>query len=79
MRKQKRGYKEPRLCDFNQVKLSVPRHKVIKLLFKKSYLDFDELIFLKGLFWKVEAAENKILHLKSLVEKALLKSYSGKT
>ena len=66
-------YKEPKLADFKEVKLNIPRYKLIRLLFKKSHLHYDELIFLKVLHWKVEAAENKILHIKSIIEKALLK------
>ena len=66
-------YKEPELAKFKEIKVSVPRLKLIKLLFKKSHLQYDELIFLKALHWRVEAAENKILHIKSIIEKTLLK------
>jgi len=66
--------KEPILCDFKEVKLSVPRVKLIKLLWKKSFLQYDEIIFLKTQLWKAEAAENKILHIKSIIERTLLKT-----
>ena len=65
--------KEPILCEFKEVRLNVPRYKLLKLYFKRSFLQHDELIFLKALHWKAEAAENKILHIKSIIEKALLK------
>lgn len=65
---------DPRLCDFNKITLIVPRYKLIKLLMKKSYLTAEETIFLRALHWKTEAANNKILHVQSLVEKALLKA-----
>lgn len=68
--------KEPALCEFNRVSLDIPRLKLIKLLFKKSYLDYDDVIFLKALLWKTEAANNKILHVQSIVEKTLLKAGS---
>jgi hypothetical protein len=67
----------PTLCSFKKVELYVPRLKLIKLLFKKSYLSFDEIIFLKGLHWKTEAAQNKLAHVQSIIEKALLKSTNG--
>lgn len=66
--------KDPRLCDFNRIELSVPRLKLIKLLFKKSYLEAEETIFLKALLWKTESAEAKILHVRSIIEKILLKA-----
>ncbi|MDD5355068.1 MAG: hypothetical protein PHY56_00800 [Candidatus Omnitrophica bacterium] len=74
MSKPRRNYNDPVLCDFNKVELSVPRLKLVRLLFKKSYLTQDEAIFLRGLLWKTESANNKILHVQSIVEKALLKS-----
>jgi hypothetical protein len=63
-----------RLCEFTKVELSVPRLKLIKLLLKRSYLTGDEIIFLKALRWKTESANNKILHVMSVIDKALLKS-----
>jgi hypothetical protein len=66
--------KETKICSFNKIELNIPRLKLLKLLFKRSYLDFEETVFLKGLYWKTEAAENKIAHIKSIVEKALLKA-----
>jgi len=65
---------EPKLCDFKEVKLVIPRYKLIKLYFKQNFLQHDEAVFLKAMLWKAEAAENKILHIKSIVEKALLKA-----
>jgi hypothetical protein len=66
--------REPVLCDFNKVELQVPRLRLIKLLWKKHYLDHDEVIFLKALLWQAEAANHKILHVISVAEKALLKA-----
>ena len=65
---------DPKLCNFSKVELSVSRLKLIKIYFKKSYLDYEETIFLKALLWRTEAAENKLLHIKSIIEKSLLKS-----
>ena len=77
MIQRKRGFRqESVLCDFNKVELSIPRLRLIKLLFKKSYLDYEETIFLKALLWKTEAANYKILHVQSIIEKALRKSAS---
>lgn len=75
MKKQYRNFSkaEPELCEFNKIELSIPRLRLIKLLFKKSYLDQDETVFLQGLLWKTESAANKILHVQSIIEKALLK------
>ena len=66
--------KDPILCDFNRVEISIPRVRLIKLAWKRGYLDYDETIFLRALTWRVEAAINKLLHVQSLAEKALLKS-----
>lgn len=71
-------YNEPKLCDFSEVKLSVPRSKLLRLLLKKSYLSHEEYIFLKALLWKTEAANNKILHVESIIRKALLKTTNHK-
>lgn len=73
-----RHYREPRLCDFSKIELTVPRHKLIQLLFKRNFLQADETIFLKSMLWKSEAALNKLLHVKSICEKSLLKSTNGK-
>jgi hypothetical protein len=70
--------KEPILCNFDKVELKVPRLKLLRLLFKRTYLDYAEVIFLKALLWQAEAAENKILHIQSIIRKALFKA-SGRT
>jgi hypothetical protein len=67
-------YNEPRLCDFNRISLSVPRFKLIKLLLKRRHLQGEEVIFLKTLQYQIEVKENQILHVKSIIEKALLKA-----
>jgi len=64
---------EPRLCSFRKVEISIPSKKLIKIYFKKNFLDAEETIFLKALEWKVEAAENRLAHVKSIIVKALLK------
>ena len=69
-------YTEVKLCDFNKVELSIPRLRLVKLLFKKTYLTQEETHFLRVLLWKSESAENKILHIKSIIEKTLFKSAS---
>lgn len=79
LQKKRHFHKDPVLCDFNKVELRVPRLKLIKLLFKRTYLDWEETIFLKALHWKVEAAEAKVAHVKSIIEKALLKAGESRT
>ena len=74
----RRPYKEPLLCDFNEIKMKVPRVRLVKLAWKKGLLDHDEAVFLKGLLLKSEAVENRLKHIQSLINKALLKSYSRK-
>ena len=71
-------FKDPILCDFSKVELKIPRLKLIKLLMKKSYLQAEETIFLKALLWQTESANNKILHVQSLCEKALLKATNSR-
>ena len=63
----------PKLCNFKEVFLAVPRLKLLKLVFKRTFLQYDEIIFLKVLEARVELAMNRLAHIKSLVEKALLK------
>ena len=71
----KRVYKQgPVLCDFNRISLSIPRVKLIKMAFKQTYLDFDEIIILKALLLQIELAENKLAHVRSLIDKARLKT-----
>jgi len=66
---------EPRLCSFNCIELKIPRLRLIKLAWTPRLLNYEDYIFLKVLSYKAEAAENKILHVQSLVRKALLKSH----
>jgi hypothetical protein len=72
------GYKEPILCEFTKITLDIPRLKLLKLLDKKSYLSQDEISFLRALSWRVEAAENKLAHVQSIIEKVQLKGYQKK-
>ena len=72
------AYIEPKLCDFNSVSIRVPRLKLLKAVFKRSYLSDDERIFCRALDWTAESAENKIKHIRSLCAKALLKT-TGRT
>ena len=71
-------YKDPTLCDFNKVELKVPKIKLLRLYLKRSFLDQEEVIFLKALLWQAEAANHKILHIQSIIEKSLLKTGSLK-
>jgi hypothetical protein len=65
--------KEPTLCDFNAVNTHIPRVRLLKLAWQKNFIQADDAIFLKALRWRVEAAINKLLHVLSLIDKALLK------
>ena len=68
------AYIEPKLCDFNSVSLRVPRVKLIRAAWKRSFLTPDEMLFCKSLDWQAESTENKIKHVRSLCAKALLKT-----
>ena len=71
---------DPDLWSFGKVELDIPvskRLKVLKLLDKKTYLTQDETIFLTVLLWKTEAANYQILHVQSIIEKALRKCASS--
>lgn len=70
MKKQPR---EPRLCDFSIISMSVKRAKLIKIFWKNDFLTHDELIFLHSLLFRAEIAENQIAHVKSMIHRALLK------
>lgn len=71
----RKGYKKgPELCEFNCVNLSIPRLRLVKLAWGRDYLKEDDAVFLKGLLLKTEAAENKLKHVKSVVEKAMLRN-----
>jgi len=70
-------YKEAKLCDFNKIELTIPsnqRVKLIKLAYKPAFLKEDEVIFCKIWQYKAEIIIKKALHLKSIADKALLKS-----
>ena len=71
--------KDPQLCEFNKVELSIPRLKLLKCYFKKGTISYDEMIFLRGLIWKCESANNKLLHIISIAEKSLRKSLARGT
>lgn len=70
--------KDPELCSFTKIELSVPRLKLLKCLSKRTFLDWKERVFLTALLWKVEAVEYKVGHVKSIIEKALLKAGGNK-
>ena len=75
MRPREKGEKkQPELCGFSCIKVKVPRLRLVKLFWKRDFLSLDEQIFLKGLLWRAESAENQIRHIKSMVERALIKS-----
>ena len=59
--------KEPSLCNFNKIELNIPHLRLIKLLFKRTYLSHEESHFLRVLLWKTECVENKVLHIKSIL------------
>ena len=65
--------KEPTLCDFERVEFKTRRKRLIKIVFVKRFLDIDEIAFLKSLEWQAEDAQNKIAHVRSLIDKAMLK------
>ena len=66
--------KPPRLCNFNKVELTVPRLQLLRLLKKKTFLKRDEFVFTCDLLREAEAADNKIRHVISILEKILLKA-----
>lgn len=77
----RKAYKEPKLCDFNKIELRISssdRVKLIKLAYKKSYLNRDERVFATTWLWKAESVINKARHLISLADKALLKAGGGR-
>ncbi len=68
--------KEVKLCDFNRIELKIPsnqRVKLIKLAYKPTFLNHEELVFCKTWQYKTELIINQALHLKSIAEKALLR------
>lgn len=68
---------EARLCDFTKIELSIPytvRIRLIKLSYKQTFLDADELMFCKIWQWKADMIIKKALHLRSISEKALLRA-----
>lgn len=72
--RQKENNKDPKLCDFNCIHLSVPKARLISLFWKRDFLTSDEIIFLKGLQWKAESIANKAAHIQSVVNRALIKA-----
>jgi len=68
---------EATLWSFGKVELDIPhtkRLKALRLLKKFTYLTQEETAFLTALDWRAEAAEYQILHIRSIIRKALLKS-----
>jgi hypothetical protein len=74
VRKDYYNKKEPTLCEFSKVEIRIPRLKLIKLVWEKHFNQSDDTVFLMVLEARVEAAQNKLAHVRSLIDKALLKS-----
>lgn len=74
MSKKKAGENhEPVLCDFNYISLKVKRSKLMTIYSSSNLLSHYEKSFLKALLWNAEAEENKLRHIKSICERALLR------
>lgn len=61
------------LCPFIEIRFSVPRKFILKVLHKKTYLTNEETAKTRVKLEEVEKILNQANHIKSLIEKGLLK------
>jgi hypothetical protein len=64
-------YHEPTVCDFSFITLKVPKKKIRELFGNGRLLNYSEIIFLKALLWRAEAAENRARHIISVINRCL--------
>lgn len=69
----KKGGREE-ICQFNIIKVNVPQKFLIRCFYKQGYLTTKEITRISQKLTQINQVENQLLHLKSIVEKCLLKS-----
>jgi len=62
------------ICQFKIIKINVPQKTIIRLYYAKRYLTLEERSKISQKSTQIEKEFNKLLHLRSIVEKILLKS-----
>lgn len=61
------------ICDFNEVRVSIPKAKIRKQIAGSSFLSDEDAKFFKEKSAEIEAALNKLAHARSIVEKIRLR------
>jgi hypothetical protein len=61
------------LCPFVEIRLSVPRKFILKVFHKQTYLTNEETAKTREKLEEIEKILNQANHIKSLIEKGLLK------
>ena len=62
------------ICQFNLIRINVPQKTIINLYYARRYLTPKERLKISQKLTQIEKEFNKLLHLRSIVEKILLKS-----
>ena len=64
----------PDICEFSEIRLSVPRKKIIALFRSHMHLSQRDTLKMRAFSCLLERELNKCLHLKSITERILLKA-----
>ncbi len=62
-----------KICQFKTIRVNVPRKMLIKLFYCNRYLTHKETVKIGQKLTQIEKEINKLLHVRSIVEKVLLK------
>jgi len=58
---------ETKLCPFSEVRISIPRERLIKLFYSHRILNYKELMEMRGLSAKLEKNIYRLQHAQSIV------------
>jgi len=64
------------LCQFSEVRVSIPRDKIVRCYDKKYYLSDEETVFFREKRKEIEEALNRLNHAANIVDRILLKESS---
>ena len=62
-----------KICQFKEVRIAIPQRLIIKCFYKREYLTSEESLKMRGKLGQVKDGLNKLQHIKSLIDIALLK------
>lgn len=64
------------ICGFSSIKVSIPKRRIRKHFWERRQLSFKEMRYFKQKSAEIEDAVQKLLHVKSLVDKIQNRGYN---